>query len=261
MKKLFFSIIAVTALTLTGCGNKAKNNANAPAGNTNETEVVDASTLSAEARESMDAVTKELTNVLNTNNTEALPTALANIAATYKAFVNAGQLENARTYGALIKNFVNQNVEKIKKLVPNNATINNLLTNINNLPTATATTLEEAKNAVSNDIVSLASDGVRKAAGAGVSAEEAAEAIKSMPAAVATETAGNAIQNAKEAVDEAANKVTDDAKRKANDAAKQMEQKVDEAKQKANKAGEKAKAEAGKAIDNAAAKAKKGLGL
>lgn len=251
MKKLFVAVAAVAALSFASCGNKT--NAVADAADSLAAEQVDTTALAPETKSTFDALVAQLTKALDGNDAKGLTTALANLAATYKTIANSGKLEELKSYGQLVKNFVTEHADKIKSVAGNNSAISNLVSNIQSLPTDAGATLDAAKAAVSNETVGLASAALQKGAAAGATAEAAAAALKAAPAA------------ATEAVSNAANKAVDNAKEKAAetvDAAKaKVQEKANAAAEKTNEAVNNAKEKAANAAANAASKAVKGLGL
>lgn len=251
MKKVFFAVAAVAALSFASCGNKT--NANAEAADSIATEMVDTTALAPETKSTFEALSAQVTKALDGNDTQSLTTALANIAAAYKTLANSGKLEELKGYGQLVKNFVNEHADKIKSVAGENATINSLISGIQALPTDANATLDAAKAAVSDKTVGLAAEALQKGAAAGATAEAAAEALKNAPTA-ATEAVNNAVNNAKEQAQQKANEAVDAAKEKA-------QQKVDEAAKKTNEAVNNAKDKATNAASDAAKKAVKGLGL
>lgn len=246
MKKLFFAVLAIAALTISSCGNKTKNAAEATDSLVDSTAVVDTTALAPETQSMFKILSYKLSDVIAKKDPKVLTTVLADIASSYKALVNAGNLKDALPFAQLVKDYVAKNAEAIKTIASGNETINGLLTTIQNLPTDAATTAEAAKAAVTNDAVNLASTTLQKAAAAGATAQAAAAALKSMPT-VAAETAATAVDQAKAAAVDQANQTVEGAKQEATDAA--------------NKTVTDAKAKANQSIDDAAAAAKKGLGL
>lgn len=262
MKKHSFLVVAFAAMIVfASCGGK--NNTPVPA--MDSTEVVadgadDAATqaLAPETQQAMVSLTEAVSEAVSKKDTKAVTTALANVAATYKALVNAGKLDEAKKYGSAVKNFISQNAAELKNVAGLGqasaaTTINDLVSSIENLPTAAATTADEAKAAVVEDVVNLASPYIQKGAAAAATAETAAAAIKDAPEAVKTaaETAiGNAKTASKAAVDNEVNKATTKA-----DEAKASAQK------KASDAVTNAQKKANDAVNDAANKALKGLGL
>lgn len=265
-KNMFYVVALVAAMTLASCGGKI--NTAAPAADSTTEAVADTAVeaatqaLAPETQRAMTSLTTAVSSAIEKKDTKAVTTALANVAATYKALVNAGKLDEAKNYGAAVKNFISKNATEIKNLAGTEkasaaTTINNLVASIENLPTVAATTADEAKAAVAQDIVNLASPYIQKGAAATATAEAAATAIKNAPQTVkaAAETAANeAVDNAKSAakaaVDNEVNKATDKVNEERAKAQKKASDEVTKAQKKANDA-----------VNNAANKALKGLGL
>lgn len=248
MKKLFFAIVAVAAITFTSCGNKT--NANAEAA---DSAMVDTTALAPETMSTFNALKAQLIKALDEGNAEGVTTALANFEAAYKTLANSGELEDLKGYGMLVKNFVAEQADKIKSVASGDVTIANLVSGIEALPTSAEATLEDAKSAVSEKAISLANESLQKGAAAEATAEAAAEALKNAPAA-AKEAMENTVSNAKAAAAAAANEAANNAKENMDNAAKDAEKKMDDATNEAKK-------KTGDAIDNASNKLKGKLGL
>lgn len=227
-KTLFFAAAFVAALTFSACGGKST--AEAPAADSTEV-VVDAN-VDPETQQAVTSITDVLTKALESKDAATVKATLADIAAKYQELVNAGKLEEAKSYAAILKEYVNKNAEALKNITSGDATststISNLVTTIANLPTSAETTAEEAKSAAVS------------------AAETAAAAVKNAPEAVknAAETAAKtAVSNAEEKATEAVNKEVDKAQKKASDAVEKTQKKANDA------------------VNDAANKALKGLGL
>lgn len=276
MKKIFI-LAAAIALTLASCGNKTQGNAanadstatesadttvnNADAGDA-AVESVDESALSEDSHATIANLTSQLQKAVASNDKKAAINTLANMQTIYKNLVAAGNLDEAKAYGASIKNFVNENAAAIKNVAEGNVTILQLVNGVKNLPTSATTTAEQAKAAISSDVVSLASPVIAKGETAIANAKEAEEALKNAPAAAkaAAEAAANqTVNNAKNAANQAIsdaksaaeNKVSSEVK-KANDQATAA---VNNAKAKADAAKEKAKQDAANKVNSAKQKA------
>ena len=167
--------------------------------------------------------------------------------ATYKALVNAGQLDEAKAYGQSIKNFLAENAESIKIVTDGNTTIANLVNGIKNLPTTAETTAEQAKQAVTDDAVNLAAPYIQKAAQTAATVEAAKAALQSAP-----EAAKKIVENVPEAAKEAAKTAATNA---VNNAKAAAEKKANE---EVTKAQNKANEEVNKAREKAAEKVKEG---
>lgn len=250
MKKLLFTIAAIAVLVFVSCGSKSKTK-------TETAEpLVDTTALAPDLKLGFDALSTQLTNALKSNDAESVTKALANLTAMYKTLANSGQLDELKRYGMLAKNLVEEYAGEIKNLATEIPAISKLYSNIEALPVSANTTLDEAKAAVSDEAISMASESFQKGAQAGATAEAAAEALKNAPAA-AKETMNEALSDTKEAANDAANV-----------AKKDMEEAANNTKEAANQAAKSAKKEMSDAVNNtkeaasdAAKKAKNKLGL
>ena len=271
MKKNVLLVMAVAAMLFASCGgSKTKSAAGATdsTATADSTEQVDTTALAPETKSTLNALTAQATSAIEKKDPKQVTTALADLATTYKTLVNAGKLDDAKAYGAAIKKFVKDNEQTLKSVATNNTTIADLITNIENLPTTAATTADEAKKAVAQDVVNLASPYLQKGAAAAATAEAAAAVLKNAPAA-AKAAIDAAPATAKAAAEQAANQAVNNAKtaaeNKVNEEANKAASKANEAVTKAqNKAAEKVNKAANKAndaVNKAAGKALKGLGL
>ena len=248
MKKNIMLVMAVAAMLFASCGgSKTKSAAEATdsTATADSTEQIDTTALAPETKSTLNALTAQATSAIEKKDPKQVTTALADLATTYKTLVNAGKLDEAKTYGAAIKKFVKDNEQTLKSVATSNTTIADLINNIENLPTTAATTADEAKKAVAQDVVNLASPYLQKGAAAAATAEAAA-VLKNAPAtakAAAEQAANQAVNNAKTAAE---NKVNEEANKAAS---------------KANEAVTKAQNKAAEKVNKAAGKALKGLGL
>lgn len=100
-------------------------------------------------------------------------------------------MEEAKAYGSAIKKFVNDNAESLKTIASGNSTVESLVNGIINLPTSAAATAEDAKAAITSDVVQLASPAIAKGETVVETAKAAAEMVKNAP-----ETVKNAAKSA-----------------------------------------------------------------
>ena len=147
----------------------------------------------------------------------------AQVAEKVAEFLAKGDEAAAKTYTETINKFIAENAEKLKAIGAS-TTISEALSNVENLPSS----LLEAATSAANGVAATATE----------QAEAAQEAVDAAKAAV---------EAAPEAVKEAAKEAVDAAKAKGEEAAAAAQQKAQE--------------QANKAIDDAAAAAKKKLGL
>lgn len=266
MKKILFISAAVLAMTFASCDNKTA--APAASADSATAQTLDTASLAPEAKTALSTLTGVVSQALQNKDPKALTTTLANMQATYKALVNAGKLEDAKTYASAIQNFIKEHADAIKTVASGNTTIASLVNGIANLPTTAETTADEAKAAVAADAVSLAAPYLQKAADAKATADAAAAALKNAPATVeaaaktaadaavtsAENTAKTAVSNAETAAANKVNSEVSKAQNKANEA-------VTKAQNKAAKKVNDAQKKANDAVNNAASKALKGIGL
>lgn len=226
MKKVFLFAAAI-ALTLASCGNKSQGNAaetdsTATEVVTDNTEDAEATAnLSEESKATIENMTAELQKAIDTKDSKAVISTIANLQTIYKNLVAQGKLDEAKAYGSAIKSLINKNADALKNVASSNTTIANLVDGIKNLPTSAETTAEDAANQAVNDAKTAAENKVN-----------------------------NEINKANQKATDAVNKEKEKANKAVNDAKEKAANKVNEANQKANKA-----------VNDAANKALKGLGL
>lgn len=251
MKKMIL-FAAAMALTFASCGQKTQSNSadsdstasELVEGTAASSDEAATAALSDEEKAQVNEICSDLKSSFEKKDGNAAMAALAKAQTIYKNLVAQGKLEEAKAYGATIKNFVSNNAEALKNLAEGNVTISNIVEGIKNLPTSAETTAEQAKAA----------------------ADAAADALKNAPAAVrnAAENAANqAAENAKTAaqnkVNEEVNKANQKAAEASNAAKQKAADKINEAKQKAaNKVNEASK-KTHDAINEAANKTLKDL--
>lgn len=266
MKKAII-LAAALALTFSSCGNKTQNtaaNADSAAVVANEEGGAE---LSADNQTTIDNLTAELQKAIDAKDAKTTISVLANLQTIYKNLAEEGKLEEAKAYGSAIKKLVNDNAESLKTIASGNSTVESLVNGIINLPTSAAATAEDAKAAITSDVVKLASPAIAKGETVVETAKAAAEMVKNAPEAVknAAEAAKSAVNNAASTAENAAKTAVDDAAAKANAAAaegkKKLEEKRNADRQKAAEKVNEANKKANEAVNKAADKALKGLGL
>ena len=252
MKKAFI-FAAALALTFSSCGNKTQNtvaNADSAAVVANEEGGAE---LSEDNKTTIDNLTAELQKAIDVKDAKTTISVLANLQTIYKNLAEEGKLEEAKAYGSAIKKFVNDNAESLKTIASGNSTVESLVNGIINLPTSAAATAEDAKAAITSDVVQLASPAIAKGETVVETAKAAAEMVKNAPEAVK-----NAAENAaKAAVDDAATKASNAAA----EGKKKLEEKRNAERQKAAEKVNEANKKANEAVNKVADKALKGLGL
>lgn len=185
-------------------------------------EVIDSVEAEIDAQAEAEASINALKENMEAKDASAFQTALEAIKAKVAEFI-AKNPAIAQEYLAKVQGFLKENADAIKSFVGTNAAVASLV----------------------DGIAAIPSESVEKLTGA-------TEALKALGIDAAS-LAGNAVEGAKDAVEgavDAAGNVKDAAAEKVNEAKDAAAEKVNEAKDKA-----------GAAIDNAAADAKKKLGL
>lgn len=224
MKKTIL-FAAALALTLASCGNKTQNAGNA----TDSTEVAiddenldEAPALSAETQSKVEELSVALTKAIDAKDSKAISETLTALQTTYKQLVESGNVEEAKSYGAAIKQLVSEKADGIKQAASGDVSaIEQLVNGVKNLPTSAEATAEDVKNA-------------------------------------AASTATSAVNDAKDKANEKVNETKEAAKAKANEAVNEAKTKATD---KVNETKEAAKAKTNEAVNKAADKALKGLGL
>lgn len=199
MKKNIMLVMAVAAMLFASCGgSKTKSAAEATdsTATADSTGQVDTTALAPETKSTLNALTAQASNAIEKKDPKQVTTALADLATTYKTLVNAGKLDDAKTYGAAIRKFVKDNEQALKSVATNNTTIANLINSIENLPTTAGTTADEAKAA----------------------AEQAANNAKTAAENKVNEEANKAASKTDEAVTKAQNKAAEKVNKAANKA-------------------------------------------
>lgn len=263
MKKAII-LAAALALTFSSCGNKTQNtaaNADSAAVVANEEGGAE---LSADNQTTIDNLTAELQKAIDAKDAKTTISVLANLQTIYKNLAEEGKLEEAKAYGSAIKKLVNDNAESLKTIASGNSTVESLVNGIINLPTSAAATAEDAKAAITSDVVKLASPAIAKGETVVETAKAAAEMVKNAPESVKN-AAKSAVNNAASTAENAAKTAVDDAAAKANAASaegkKKLEEKRNADRQKAAEKVNEANKKANEAVNKAADKALKGLGL
>lgn len=208
MKKVFF-FAAMAAMMLASCGNKTQTNASASDSDsvvTEQTSAADGSqlddaalttNLSAEGKAAVEQLTSNLQKAIESKDSKAAVTTLAQIHTKYKELVEQGKLDEAKAYGSAIQEFVNKNAASLKNIACGNTSVVDLINGITNLPTSTNATIDEAKAALSSD---------------GAAAKAAAELAKSAAENTVKDAANQAVSNVKTAVENTVNKAVNNAK-------------------------------------------------
>jgi len=184
MKKIIFAVMAVFAIGLTSCGNKAQAPAEAPA----EEEEAVVYNAEDEAAATISALTEQIEAKDATKLQEVLTTVQDKI----KEIIGSNP-EVAKEYVTKVQTFLKDNADKIKAFAGENAALNAALGAITEAPAET----------VVNGLLQ-AVEGTKAAADGAVEAGK--EAVE------------GAVEDAKKAAEDKANEVKDAAKEKAGEA-------------------------------------------
>ena len=160
MKKIFYAIVAVAAITFSACNGTAKGG--------DETDSINADSVVAEAPEAnVDAIIASLSTAVADNDAEATQTFLQKAQAYIAKLQEEGKLEEAKVYIAKLQQFISENEEKITQLTAGNETLGNIVSAVKAIPVDVANVAEGAKDAVvgaANDAANAANDAANAAA-------------------------------------------------------------------------------------------------
>ncbi len=160
MKKIFYAIVAVAAITFSACNGTAKGG--------EETDSINADSVVAEAPEAnVDAIISSLSTAVADNDAEATQTFLQKAQAYIAKLQEEGKLEEAKVYIAKLQQFISENEEKITQLTAGNETLGNIVSAVKAIPVDVANVAEGAKDAVvgaANDAANAANDAANAAA-------------------------------------------------------------------------------------------------
>lgn len=188
MKKILFTVMAVAAIGLTSCGNKAQQ-AEAVA-----TDSVAVATAAAD--EAAEATVSELSSQLEAGDVNKFQQALETVKVKVAELIKQNP-EIAKQYVAKVQDFLKENADKIKGLVGDNATV---------AAAVSAITDADPANMV-NGLLQSVGDAATEAKDAAVdAANQKAEEAKQAAQDKADEMKDAAKQKASDAVDAAADK-------------------------------------------------------
>ena len=188
MKKILFTVMAVAAIGLSSCGNKAQQ-AEAVA-----TDSVAVATAAAD--EAAEATVSELSSQLEAGDVNKFQQALETVKVKVAELIKQNP-EIAKQYVAKVQDFLKENADKIKGLVGDNATV---------AAAVSAITDADPANMV-NGLLQSVGDAATEAKDAAVdAANQKAEEAKQAAQDKANEMKDAAKQKASDAVDAAADK-------------------------------------------------------
>ena len=185
MKKIFYAIMAVAAITFSACNGTAQGGDN--------TDSIATDSVVAEAPEAdVDATITALSAALADNDAEQTQTLLEKAQAYIAKLQADGKLAEASAYIAKLQQFISENEEKIAQFTAGNETLNNIVTAVKAIPVDAAALAGDAKDAV----VGAATDAANNAANAATNAANSAVESGKKEAGKAIDNAAGAAKNA-----------------------------------------------------------------
>ena len=181
MKKLFIMAMAAVAISFTSCGNKTQNAAPAD-------ENTEISTVAEAAKGVVDKLKEQIEAGDSKAIGEAIQTAVEKLA----ELVAKGDTEAAKKYQEQIKNFIDENADKIKEVTGGDEAVSKLIE------------IEDAVNAAGESIKDGAEQAVEDAKDA---AKEKIDEAKEKAADVAEEKIDEAKEKASKAAEDLLNKI------------------------------------------------------
>lgn len=186
MKKIFYVIVAIAAITFSACNGTAKGGAE-----TDSIAVAD-SAVPTPPEANVDATISALSKAVADDDAEATQSLLAKAQAYIAKLQEEGKLEEAKVYIAKLQQFISENEEKIAQLTAGNETLNNIVSAVKALPVDAAALAGDAKDAV----VGAANDAANAATNAANDAANAANDAANKAVESGKKEAGKAIDNA-----------------------------------------------------------------
>ncbi len=160
MKKIFYAIVAVAAITFSACNGTVKGEQN--------TDTIATDSIVAEAPEAdADATITALSSALAANDAEQTQSLLQKAQAYIAKLQADGKLEEAKAYIAKLQQFISENEEKIAQFTAGNETLGNIVSAVKAIPVDVANVAEGATDAVvgaANDAANAANDAANAAA-------------------------------------------------------------------------------------------------
>lgn len=151
MKKIVLLAMAFCAVTFTAC-KKEKVEKN---------EVVATDSLAA-AGEDVDAAIENLKSKVENKDAEGLQASLAEFQTKYAQWLQEGKVDQAKEYAAKVQAYLKENAEAIKSVVGDNATVNNVIESVANMPLDIANKAADAANTVSEKVDEKTNEAIEK---------------------------------------------------------------------------------------------------
>lgn len=189
MKKLFIMAMAAVAIGFTSCGNKAQNAA-----------LADENTEISTVAEAAKGVVDKLKEQIEAGDSKAIGEAIQTAVEKLAELVAKGDTEAAKKYQEQIKNFIDENADKIKEVTGGDEAVSKLIDSFVNVPVK----IEDAVNAAGESIKDGAEQAVEDAKDA---AKEKIDEAKEKAADAAEEKIGEAKEKASKAAEDLLNKI------------------------------------------------------
>ena len=179
MKKIFYAIVAVAAITFSACNGTVKGEQN--------TDTIATDSIVAEAPEAdADATITALSSALAANDAEQTQSLLQKAQAYIAKLQADGKLEEAKAYIAKLQQFISENEEKIAEYTAGNETLAGIVSAVKAIPIDAAGIAADAKSTVegaaadaaqkANDAAAAAADKAKEDAGKAI--DKAASDVK-----------------------------------------------------------------------------------
>lgn len=146
MKKIFFITIAVGIMSFISCGNQTQN---ATPANENET----GTTL-----ETAKGIVAQLKEKIESGDSQEIGEVIQTAVNKLAELIAKGNTEAARQYQEQIKNFVEENAEKIKEATGGDEAVNKLIDSFVNVPVKAEEAIEDAAKDAKDAAVEKAED-------------------------------------------------------------------------------------------------------
>ena len=158
MKKIFYVIVAIAAITFSACNGTAKGGA--------ETDSIaaDSAAVAQVPEANVDAIIASLSTAVADNDAEATQTFLQKAQAYIAKLQEEGKLEEAKVYIAKLQQFISENEEKITQLTAGNETLGNIVSAVKAIPVDVANAATDAAEGAKNAVVGAANDAANAAA-------------------------------------------------------------------------------------------------
>ena len=140
MKKIFYVIVAIAAITFSACNGTAKGGAET------DSIAVDDSAVPTPPEANVDATISALSKAVADDDAEATQSLLAKAQAYIAKLQEEGKLEEAKVYIAKLQQFISENEEKIAQFTAGNETLNNIVSAVKALPVDVANAATDAAN-------------------------------------------------------------------------------------------------------------------